>query len=351
MKKTRIALVVLALLAIGSVVCMGSFSQAVQDGRMAKDWMGVFGLLMTGAVVANAVLSFRYAWGTGRQAVLWAVGALLLPYIVPFILALLTDKTKGVEIQTGGAAASDPPVDSSQAKTEPEREEPKALFTSIPKTAPVFDLKDGMFRSSQWRLDRLRIFCIVLPGSFKWYGVISSQKLNFIFPDLLPAKDADSLYRLLETLSFSSNPNELSGIRIFLAGFEGEGGGFELDKLKRKSAALMAGLYHYRNERTAGLKKWLDGKPRITLRGGLGSQAVLDGDGFHKKKLSLSWKEVDKINTEETNGMVAHLYVLPKERSGGLFDLKKGKYALARIPVRKRELYAAECFFWKTCCG
>ncbi len=45
------------------------------------------------------------------------------------------------------------------------------------------------------------------------------------------------------------------------------------------------------------------------------------------------------------------MFVLPEGHSGGIFDLKKGKYALARIPTKKKELYAAESFFWKTHCG
>jgi len=37
--------------------------------------------------------------------------------------------------------------------------------------------------------------------------------------------------------------------------------------------------------------------------------------------------------------------------SGGLFDIGKGKYALGNISTRRKEIYSAECFFWKQYCG
>ena len=126
---------------------------------------------------------------------------------------------------------------------------------------------------------------------------------------------------------------------------------FDLHKLKENSINLLSGLYHFRAERSEKLKQWLSGDPQITLRGGFGSRAVLNRNGFHLKKRSLSWPEIKKVETETVNGLVTHMYVLPEGYSGGIFNLRKGRYALARIPSRERELYTAECLFWKTCCG
>ncbi len=89
MKRLRMLLVILSFVTIASVVFMGVFSQAIQEGKMAKDWMGIFGLMMAGSVIANVVVAFRYAWKTGRQAGLYALGTLLLPYVVPLVLASL----------------------------------------------------------------------------------------------------------------------------------------------------------------------------------------------------------------------------------------------------------------------
>ena len=45
MKKLRMLLVILAIIHIASFVLMAVFSQAVQEGTLSDDWVGVFGLI------------------------------------------------------------------------------------------------------------------------------------------------------------------------------------------------------------------------------------------------------------------------------------------------------------------
>jgi len=352
MKKIRMWLVILSLISIASIVFMGLFSQIIQEGKMAKDWMGVFGLMMTGSLLSNVFVAYRYAWKTGRQAGLWAVGTFLLPYVVPLVLAFLPEASSGVEIyseiqsEVHENSAGIPQNDLNFKHSAKEN-----LFISIPNPNPVMNLKQGLFKSSQWALDQLRLFCIVVPGSFKWRVITSSQELGFHFPDLLSSEDAATIYGILDELCSSGNPNDLSGIKLCLADYDNEGAVFDLHKLKKHSTTLLAALYHFRTKRSKRLKSWLAANPQVTLRGGFGSRAILNQNGFHLKKRSLTWPEVKKINTETTNGIVTHMFVLPEWRSGGMFDIKKGRYALARIPTKKKELYVAESFFWKTHCG
>lgn len=352
MKNTRMWLIILSLLSIASIALMGIFSQAIQEGKIANDWMGVFGLLMTGSVLTNMFISYRYAWKTGRQAGLWAIGALLLPYAAPLVLAILPESSSGIEVHSEVHLKVRPnPTSISKTNSNLSHTTKENLFTSISEPTPVFNLKEGLFQSSQWHLDQLRLFCIIVPGSTKWRVVASSQEQSFHFPDLMPSEDAAILYSHFDELCSSGNPNDLSGIKLCMASYDNNGSVISLHKLKKNSTALMAGLYHFRSKRSERLEQWLAGNPQILLRGGLGSRATLDKNGFHLKKRSLSWPQVEKINTETTNGLVTHMFVLPEGRSGGLFDMKKGKYALARIPTKKKELYAAESFFWKTYCG
>jgi uncharacterized membrane protein len=351
MQKVRVWLVVLPLVSILSVVLIAILTPAIAAGKMANDWVGAFGLLMAGSVIANVVLSFRYAWKTGRRAGLWAIGAILFPYIVPIILAILPGVTAGIEIQsTAQSEHGSKPASITQNDSDVSNFEKEKLFASIPVPNPVFKLKKGVFGSSEWALDQLRLFCVIVPGSFKWRVITSSKELSFIFLDILPSEQEYGFYGVLEEICSTGNPNDVSGLKICLADYNDKGVVFDLSKLRNNSKAFIASLYHLRDERKKRLEQWIRGNPQVTLRGGLGSRAILNRDGFHLKKRSISWKDVDKINTETSIG-ASHMFVLPTERSGGFFDIKKAKYALARIPSKKTELYAAEAFFWKNYCG
>lgn len=301
-------------------------------GSKPGDAVGGIVLIMVSAIIACLVVAYLYAKKCGRNAGLWGLGSFLLPYVVPLVLAALPKP----------AAAAGEQV------SEPDGARDGAPFADVTVTGPVIQLKEGFGSSSTWSLDKARLFCLVLPGTVKWRVIASSEELSFHFPDLMDADEAEKFYGLVDQLTANVKVSALSGMYVCLAGYKGYRAVFDLGKLKKACRPLLAGLYHYREARGEKLRQWLAGDPEVELRGSLGAAARLDKQGFHLKKRSVLWPDAGQITTETTNGIVTHLFVLPKGVSGGMFNLSRGKYSLARIPTRQKLAYAAECFFWKT---
>jgi hypothetical protein len=350
MKKMRISMVILSLTALICIILMSIFSRAIQQGEMRGDWIGVLGFVMSGSVISNVIISYRYASKSGRLAGLWAVGSFLLPYVIPVILAFLPQSSSGIEVQTNIRSAIQEPFNSLQEDDKAGTPISKLLFDSVPVPSRVFIHKSSFNKSSQWYLDQLRLFCIILPGSFKWRVITSAQEQHFLFPDILPEDVENEIYELMEAFVLNGNVNDLKGIKVCISHYDNAGEVFDLGKLKTRSVELLTALYHYRQERREKLNQWLSNKPQVILRGGLGSKAILNQDGFHLKRKQITWQDVKGIQTESLTSLftTTHLYMLPEGRSGGFFDLRKGKYALKLIPTKQKELYAAECHFWKT---
>jgi hypothetical protein len=328
---------------------MSVFAQAIQKGEMSGDWIGILGLIMSGSVISNVIISYRYARRSGRHAGLWAFGSFLLPYVIPVVLAFLPQPSSGIEVQATTQSLIQDSSDSSKDDDKSGAPKAKLLFDSVPKPGRIFVHKSSLNKSSQWFLDQVRLFCIILPGSFKWRVIASAQEQHFLFPDILPEDEENEIYELMEAFVLNGNVNDLKGIKVCIAHYDNAGEVFDLGKLKARSVELLTALYHYRDERRKKLHQWLATNPQIILRGGLGSRAVLNQEGFHLKNKELSWQDVKGIQTESLTSLftTTHLYILPEGRSGGMFDLRKGKYALKLIPTKQKELYAAECQFWK----
>jgi len=349
MKKTRIWLIVLSIIMIASFVLMGIFSKVINEGNAAKDWMGVFALLMTGSFITNLVISFRYAWKTGRRAVFWVIGTILLPYITPIVLALLP--IPPMEAETIDEEVNNANEVTSEALNELFSDTVKKLFNSVPEPSAIYKIKIGGGKNTQWELNRLRMVCIILPGTFKWRVVTSSQSMDYFCPDLMTDNDAHALYKILDETSSGANYKAFYGIKICLIDYKNNRTVLDLYKLKNFSRTLLAGLYHFQGTRISNLKQWFSNNPQITLTGGFGGKVVLNKEGYHLKNITIPWKEVGRIDTETINGFITHLYVLPRDYSGGIFDFKKGKYTLKAIPGKEKELYSSECFLWKTYYG
>ncbi len=328
MNKTRILLIVLSLIVILCFIGIGSVSEKAVKDKTAGNLMGVFGLIMAIATIANAIISYRYAWKAGLQPFLWALGALLIPFIVPLILALYREKSPEPLIT---------PVDSDAPPFAAGEEKPDII------------IREGMGKSSSWSFEDIRLFCLIMPYGFKWRLITTTEETSFFFPDLMPSEDSEAFFQLLDKTVSAGNKNELSGIKACIIDYNNKGSVYELKKLKN-AKELLSGLYQYREARKNKLDKWLESSPSVTLTGGMGSSATLDREGFHLKKISVPWPEAARVTSETTYGLSA-IFVLPEERSGGLFDLKRAKYALARVPAKKKELYTAEIFFWKTLFG
>jgi len=350
MKKIRISMVILSLTSLICIILMSIFSRAIQQGEMGGDWIGVLGLVMSGSVISNVIISYRYASKSGRLAGLWAVGSFLLPYVIPVILAFLPQSSSGIEVQTNLQSTIQDPTESLQEDDKAGTPKTKLLFDSVPAPSRLFIHKSSFNKSSQWYLDQLRLFCIILPGSFKWRVITSAQEEHYLFPDIVSEEDANDIYELMEAFVLNGNVNDLKGIKVCIAQYDNVGEVFDLGKLKTRGVELLTALYHYRHERREKLNQWLSTNPQVILRGGLGSSAILNQDGFHLKRKQITWQDVKGIQTESLTSLftTTHLYILPEGRSGGFFDLKKGKYALKLVPTKQKELYTAECHFWKT---
>ncbi len=332
MSLNRIFMVVLALIVLFCFIGMGAVSEKSKTDRSFQNLMGVLGLIMALATIVNVFFSYRYAWRAGLQAGLWAVGALLLPFIVPFVLAFYREKPSEIEdTETAGSVSGD--------------EKPFEMEEKVQKIS----IKEGLTGSSEWNFEDIRLYCFVVPSGFKWRVVSSTQETSYLFPDTMDEEVALEFYRMLEQFISGKNKNMLSGVKIILIDYNNRGSAYELRKLKN-AKSLLAGLYNYRETRKERLDKWLEGNPSVTLTGGLGSKATIDKDGFHLKKISLAWPDVARITSETTYGLSC-IFVLPEERSGGIFDLKRAKYSLARVPAKKNEIYSAELFFWKIVFG
>jgi hypothetical protein len=230
------------------------------------------------------------------------------------------------------------------------------LVSTTPNPERIFSFTEGTFKKKTYQLplDQLRLFCIIIPGSSKWRLVSTSQELDVYFPDLMSQDNADALYELLDELTSTEKPYDPSTSMFCLADYEDQGIVIRPNKLTESSRmALLSGLYEFRNERRERLKQWLSKNPDVTLKGGLGSKAILNRNGYHLKNKDLPWSKVKKITTQTTGSLLSttHMFVLTEGHSGGMFDFHMGDYALARISTKKKELYIAECNFWRTYCG
>jgi len=95
--KERVWLVLLSLVLISCFVMKGVVIPLIQEDRVPNDLMGVLGLLMTFSYVANIIIAYRYARKTDRREGLYALGAFILPYLVPLVLAFLPGRSSGIE--------------------------------------------------------------------------------------------------------------------------------------------------------------------------------------------------------------------------------------------------------------
>lgn len=86
---TRRLLVMISLVAIGSFAGIIAVGNAVQSGAIGEDWMGILGLVMSGATICAAIVSFIHAARHDRNGPAWAIGSFLFPYAVPLVLAAL----------------------------------------------------------------------------------------------------------------------------------------------------------------------------------------------------------------------------------------------------------------------
>jgi hypothetical protein len=348
MRKTRLLLIVISLIGIigfiGFNIGMRNWKpdmDKVDRPRTDSAEQTLF-FLFLGSSLVNMFIVHRYARKTGRQARLWAFASICFPIIIPLVLAIIPEAVSQEDIDSWTLAKDQEiPTGKGQQEADVGRVKEGGLFPAIANPVPVFKL-GGIFGSSSWALDKLRLFCIVVTSDVKWRVISTSAERNYIFPDLMSPRDAENEYRMLANRC-SGNLLGLVGIELCLADYNDHGCTINLYKLGWATQPLLAGLYRFRAERMKKLHQWLAGNPQVKLKSS-DFIAAVDKNGFHHETKSVAWPEIKLIKTT-SSGTFTTMTVVPEGRSGGMFDYHSPTLI---IPSKKRDLYAAECYFWKT---
>ncbi len=152
---------------------------------MADDWIVAFSLVMAATLVTNIVLSHRYAMKAGRSATGWLFGP-GIALVVPIVLASLPAVFSS--ISTPSTPDSEPSLGPTGFTVPQVRSPARKLFAAIPVLERTYSHKEGLLSKSQWSLDELRLFGVIVPGNVKWWVVGSSEEQQYLFPDLMPRR-------------------------------------------------------------------------------------------------------------------------------------------------------------------
>ena len=205
-------------------------------------------------------------------------------------------------------------------------------------------VREGLVKRLTLSLDSLRLVYLIAAASGSWWVVTSSQGMAYVDLD---AQNRSTLAGLTEEIStIISGRANASGLWLALADYSGGSALIPLSSLERARLDPMPSLAATRETRLQRRDAWLAGDAFVELKGNLGACARLDPSGFTRGKKFIAWSDVGTVQTETTNGIRTDLLLLPHGSSGGIFNLKRYRYSLPFVPGRKKELYAAECFFW-----
>jgi hypothetical protein len=209
-------------------------------------------------------------------------------------------------------------------------------------------VKEGMGKYISLPLDELRLLYIFFPGNFKWYVVASSQNIDEYNLDSLPEDafyqvTAEFKERLLKERSFI-----LKDVKLCLADYANHSAVISLNDVKKCKVDLFDKLLFYRKPRVDKLNQWMTTYPEVRLEGGLGAKAFVNKEGFRKgDNKFITLNQVGNIQIVEKNFGLSDLLIIPQGVSSGMYSLKKYRYSLGNISTKKRELYLAECNFWR----
>jgi hypothetical protein len=214
-------------------------------------------------------------------------------------------------------------------------------------------VKEGMGKSTSLPLDALRLVYIFFPGSFKWRVITSTQSIDgYNLDDFihLSRETASRLFEEFTQVITNERDFVLSGMKLCLADYNNHSTIISLKDIKKSKSNILEKLLHYRDARIEKLNKWLATYPAVTLQGGFaGGTAVIDKNGFSKgRDKFVAWKDVGTIQVAEKNFGIGDLLIIPKGVGTGMFSLKKYRYTLGNIKMKQKELYIAECNFWRT---
>ncbi len=211
-------------------------------------------------------------------------------------------------------------------------------------------VKEGLFRSRALALEALRLVYLLVDTSSRWYVVTSSKGMSSIDLDAMGDESFEGLQAVLAATIMESKPSHLTGGRLVLADYDGGSAIISLADVKRQNLPILESLVRSRDARRKRRDVWLAGDPVVELAGRFGGKAVLTAEGFTRGKRRIAWAEVGKIQTETHTAAGTSLLVLPRGRSGGIYDLKRYRYSLRFIPSKLEDLYSVECAFWLDRC-
>jgi len=216
----------------------------------------------------------------------------------------------------------------------------------------MLTVKEGMGKTTSLPLDALRLVYIFFPGTFKWRVITSTQSIDGYNLDVanLPGDTVSRLFDEFNQALTRERDFVLSGMKLCLADYNNHSAVISLKDVKKSKADILGKLLYYRDARIEKLSKWLATYPKVTLQGGFaGGSAVIDKEGFVKgKDKFIAWKDVETIQVVEKNFGTADFLIIPKGVGTSMFSFKKYRYSVGNISMKKKELYIAECNFWRT---
>ena len=217
----------------------------------------------------------------------------------------------------------------------------------------MLTVKEGMGKTTSLPIDALRLVYIFFPGTFKWRVITSTQSIDGYNLDDTAHLAGDTVSQLFDEFNQVLDGERnfvLNDIKLCLADYNNHSAIISLKDVKKSKADILGKLLYYRDTRIEKLNKWLATYPKVTLQGGFaGGSAVIDREGFVKgKDKFIAWKDVETIQVVEKNFGTADFLIIPKGVGKSMFSFKKYRYSVGNISMKKKELYIAECNFWRT---
>lgn len=212
----------------------------------------------------------------------------------------------------------------------------------------VLTVKEGWSRPVSLTLDALRLVYIFYPGTFKWYVVSSKQDINGYNLDALPEDKISSVFGEFKSILDQKKTTGMGNVKLCLADYNNQSVMFTFKDLKASNVDIFEALMRYRKPRIDKLNKWLASYPVVSIKGGMGQEATINHEGFRHGKKFVDWKDVATIQIAEKHFGMSDMLVIPRGVSTGMYSFAKFKYSLGNISTKKKELYIAECNFWRT---
>jgi hypothetical protein len=312
MKKNSIFLLASAVLFWASLIVVDALPK------------GLSGWLIFLFYVSTVVLTAKSAKEKGMNVIGMTIWAIFIPFVTPFIVVFSPsqkEKTTGVFIA-------------------------KSIYGKniLSVNGKHLTVSQFMGKEFTFNLEELRYVYATIPGKFWTVLVQTSQKLScFDLDDMSDAEYYALTAGFEDAMQKAGILGGLSGYIICIADFNNNYAQVNFKEIKSSGIPFFSLVGKYRAIRQQVRQEWLKTNPRIEMRGKLWMSAILDRTGFYRGSKSFKWKDVEMVRVQTTNDMVADLYF--KVKGKGSF-MGMGKYGM-RIPMKRKDIYMAECQFWR----